>query len=198
MWLVDDDVSATTTCGRSAVTVRSSVGRRAVSGALALAALAVGGCSAQSGAAAVVDGRPISIADLHAATDQLAPFLQDATPAGVLVVLIAEPTFQRVATEHGAGVSTQQAQALLDDLAAQGEGEAPEFSDSALAVARFTLLQQGLQQLPDGQDVIAQVSEELAELDVDVNPRFGQVDFAAGGITPVVHPWLVPDAAEEP
>jgi hypothetical protein len=65
-------------------------------------------------------------------------------------------------------------------------------------VARFTLLQQGLRELPDAQEVLAGISEELTELDVDVNPRFGELDFAGGGITPVVHPWIVPDEAATP
>ncbi len=179
------------------MTVRSSVGRR-LAGALALTALAVSGCTAESGAAAVVEGEPIPVADVHAATDQLRPYLRDITPAGVLVVLIAEPAFQRAAEANGFGVSTQQTQDLLDQLASGGEGPAPEFGDAARTVARFTLLQQGLRDLPEGQQVLRDVTAELDELDVEVNPRYGELDFAAGGITPVVHPWLVADEAPAP
>ncbi|WNB85067.1 hypothetical protein [Cellulomonas sp. ATA003] len=170
-------------------------------GALALTALAAGGCSAQQpGAAAVVEGETIEVSELHAATEELAPYLQDASPAAILVILIAEPTFDRIATENGVAVSTQQAQSLLDGLAAGGDGAGPagattEFSDASLAVARFTLLQQSLQALPDAESVLAGVTERLAELDVDVNPRYGDVDFAAGGLMPDDRPWLVADEA---
>jgi hypothetical protein len=180
------------------VTVRSSAVRRGLAGLLAVSALAAGGCSAQSGAAAVVEGRAISVADVHAATEELRPFLQDATPASILVVLIAEPTFQRAAAAAGVGVSQQEARSLLEQLASDAPGAAPQFGDASLAVARFTLLQQGLQELPDAQGVLGGISEELTELDVDVNPRFGELDFAAGGITPVVHPWIVQDEAAAP
>lgn len=185
---------------RAAVTVRSAVGRRTAAGALALTALAAGGCSGQPGAAAVVEGETIEVADLHAATEELGPYLQDASPASILVILIAAPTFDQVATENGVAVSTQQAQSLLDGLSTQAAaaGGAPagapaEFSDASVAVARFTLLQQSLQALPDAEQVFAGVTERLADLDVDVNPRYGEVDFAAGGLIPDDRPWLVPD-----
>ena len=165
-----------------------------------VALVGVAGCSAQSGAAAVVEGEAISIADVHAATEQLGPYLQDASPSAVLLLLMAKPTFEEVAAENGVGVSDQEAQAVLDGLAEGGDGAAPggrtpEFGEAAVDVARFTLLQRKLQELPDGPALLEEVSTRLAELDVDVNPRYGRVDFAGGtGITPLEHPWLVPAA----
>ncbi|WP_298459526.1 hypothetical protein [uncultured Cellulomonas sp.] len=170
---------------------------------VALAALVAGGCTQQSGAAALVEGRTIPVAELDAATAELGPYLQDATPAAILVILVAEPTFERVAAQSGITVSDQQAREVLDNLsrgaqAGQGtDGAAPgDFSDGALSVARFTLLQQQLQQLPDAERVVAQLNDELLDLDVEVNPRYGRLDFAEGGILPADRPWLVaPDPA---
>lgn len=158
----------------------------------------VTGCSAQSGAAAVVDGEAIPIADVHEATRELGPYLQDASPSAVLLLLVAEPVFARVAAENGVGVSAQEAQEVLDGLAQPAEGqESPEqpaeFGPASQRVARFTILQRKLQERPDGAELLAQATADLAELDVELNPRYGQVDFASGtGITPVAHDWLVP------
>jgi hypothetical protein len=194
--------SAVGSAGGSAV--GSAVGwagrRLRLAGAVALTAVAVAGCSATSGAAAVVEGEAISVAEVHRATEELGPYLQDASPSAVLLLLMAEPTFERVARENGLGVSEQEARDVLDQIAAGGAAEgvaAPEFGEGSLTVARFTLLQQRLQGLPDAAAVLEEVTTDLAELDVEVNPRFGEVDFAAGtGITPVEHAWLVaPDTA---
>jgi hypothetical protein len=113
---------------------------------------------------------------------------------------MAEPTFERIAAENGIGVSTQEAQEVLDGLVAPADGdepaaETPEFGPASLRVARFTVVQRKLQADPDGAALLQEVSADLAELDVDVNPRYGEVDFADGsGITPVAHDWLVPAA----
>lgn len=169
--------------------------------AVVVTVLAVAGCSAQSGAAAVVEGRTIPIDEVHRATEELAPYLQDASPSSVLMLLVAEPVFDRVARENGVGVSEQEARDVLEQVAAGAEGEdagpTPEFGPGAVTVARFTLLQQRLQERPDGAELLERVTTELEGLDVEVNPRFGRFDLAGGGITPVQHDWLVP-AADAP
>ena len=187
------------------MTVRLSAGRRGAPVLLALGALVVGamtGCTGQPGAAAVVDGDQSSIAELQAATSDLSPYLQNVTQASVLMVLVVAPTFDRAAVEEGVGVSTQQAVDLLDEAAqaAAAAGTAPArttpFSDAAVEVARFTLIQTNLRELPDGADVSARITDQLAALDADVNPRYGQADFASGSIAPTSYPWLVtPPAA---
>jgi hypothetical protein len=178
------------------VTVRSPRGRRRALGVtmLVLAAGATAACSAQAGAAAVVEGDPIPVEDVQRATDQLAPYLGGATPASVLVVLVAEPTVQRVAAENGVAVSDQQARQLLTELTSDAP-DAPEFGPASVTVARFSLLQQALGELPDAAAVQDDVLAALEDLDVEVNPRYGELDFSRGGIAPVEHPWLVPDAS---
>ncbi|RYV49330.1 hypothetical protein [Pengzhenrongella frigida] len=181
------------------MTVRFSAGRRGAPVLLALGALVVGlsGCSGQPGAAAVVDGETISVAELQDATTDLTPYLENVTQSNVLMVLVAAPVFDRAASAAGVGVSTQEAEALLDQAAQAAEeaGTAPArttgFSAAAIEVARFTLLQQNIQGLPDGAEVTAQVSEELASLDAEINPRYGEADLATGSITPATYPWLV-------
>jgi hypothetical protein len=185
------------------VKVRGAQGRRRAAGAAALAALAalaVSGCSSEGGAAAVVDGKVIPLSDVHTAMSELRPYLREPTPTGILEVLVIEPTVARVAAEHGVVVSPQQVE---DRLAAQvtgsqGEGAAvPQFSDPSLAVGRFVVLQEGLQQLPDVQAVQEDIASELEGLDVEVNPRYGS-DFSLAGIAPAEHPWLVPQPEPEP
>jgi hypothetical protein len=178
------------------VTVRSSrVRRRALAvTVLVLAAGATAACSPEAGAAAVVEGDPIPVEDVQAAADQLAPYLQGATPSGVLLVLVAEPTVAQIAAENGVAVSQQQAERLLTDLASDSP-DAPEFSDASVAVARFSLLQQELGELPDPQAVQDDILARLQDLDIDVNPRYGALDFSRGGIVPAEQPWLVPAAS---
>ena len=181
------------------VTLRFLPGRRGASTLLALGALVLGlsGCSGQPGAAAVVDGETVSVADLQAATSDLTPYLQNVTQSSVLMVLVAAPTFDRAASAAGVGVSTQEAKDLLDKAAksaADAGTQAPRttpFSDAAVEVARFTLLQQNIQGLPNGAEVTAQITKELGALDAQVNPRYGEVDLAAGTITPSAYPWIV-------
>ncbi len=195
------------------MTVGSWRVRARVAAAVVVAAAGLAGCSAQSGAAAVVDGdRTVSVADVHAATEELTPYLQDASPASVLLLLVAEPVFERVAAANGIGVSDQEARAVLDQLAApqepaegedgaeepatpDGATQPPEFGPASLSVARLTLLQRRLGEHPDGQALLEQVTTDLSALDVDVNPRYGEIDLVEGtGIRPVVHDSLVPTA----
>jgi len=190
------------TVGSWRVRARASRTVRVV-GVLTVGAAGVAGCSAQSGAAAVVEGEAIPVSAVHEATEQLSPYLQDLTPSTVLLLLMAEPTFERVAGENGIAVSEQEARDVLETVAGGGEqaeggeaaGPVPEFGPASVSVARFTLLQQGLGDLPNGPQLLEQVSAELADLDIEVNPRFGEVDFTEGnGITPVQRDWLVPAA----
>ena len=180
------------------MTVRSSLARR-TSALLALGVLVavLSGCSGRPGAAAVVDGREISVADLQAATVDLAPYLKDATQASVLMALLEAPSFERAATEHGVGATQKQAVDRLDQVAkaAASAGTArartTAFSAGAIEVVRYALAQQNLQALPDAADITAQVAKKLGALDVQVNPRYGTVDLATGNVKPPSYPWLV-------
>jgi len=186
------------------VTVRFLAPRRRASALLVLGALVAGGvsgCAGQPGAAAVVDGREISVAELQTATSELTPYLQSATQSSVLMVLVAVPVFDKAASAAGVGVSDDDAKALLDNAAktAADSGKAPAptagFSDAAVQVAKFTLLQQNIQKLPNAADVSAQITDDLVALNPEINPRYGTADFTTGNVTPATYPWLVVPAA---
>lgn len=181
------------------MTVRTSRRRRlpVLLAAASLAAATLGGCAGQPGAAAIVDGNEITVAELQSATADLTPYLQNVTQSSVLMVLVVAPTFERAAEDAGVGVSKQEASDLLEETAksAADSGTVParttSFSDAAIEVVRFTIMQTNLSALPDGAAVTAQVTDELADLDAEVNPRYGTADFTTGSITPLAYPWLV-------
>ena len=164
-------------------------------GGLVIAGLS--GCSGQAGAAAVVNGKPISVAELQAATTDLSPYLQNVTQSSVLMVLVVAPIFDRAAAKAGVGVSKQLAVDLLAQVATAGAKaktgpvRTGAFSDAAVEVARFTLVQTNLKALPDAAAVSADVAKQLGALDATINPRYGTADFTTGAITAPSYPWLV-------
>ncbi|QTE28888.1 SurA N-terminal domain-containing protein [Pengzhenrongella sicca] len=187
------------------MTVRSPLRRRAVPVLLMAGALVVGslsGCSGQPGAAAVVDGEAIPVAELQDATSDLSPFFQDVTQGTILMVLVVAPTFVQAAEDAGVGVSTSQAKEALEQTAASAveagdlTARTTPFSDAAIEVIRFTLIQTNLTELADD-DVTAQITADLADLDAEVNPRYGEADFSTWSVTPVTAPWLVETAPAE-
>jgi len=74
-------------------------GKRSMVGALValVTAAVLSACAGQPGAAAVVDGTSIPTSDLQTALDELGPYVQGASPAAVLGVLIIEPTVSDMA-----------------------------------------------------------------------------------------------------
>jgi hypothetical protein len=165
-------------------------------GVAAVAVLA--GCSGgEPGAAAVVDGTAIPTADVRTAKDELGPYLQAVTSLNVLNVLVQAPTVVALADKEGVGVSDQDAQALLASIATQnGAKGTPTFSEPSLTVAKYSIAYNNLQGLPNAKDVASKLSEEIAALDVTVNPRFGDVGDDNAIAAPTTQPWIVtPKAA---
>lgn len=136
----------------------------------------------------MVDGERISMSAVRAATEDLSPVLPGITPSHALYWLIIAPTFEEVGREHGLGISRDEAIAALAGL--EGSTEGQEFGDEAVAVARTMLANSALGAHPDRAEIGAVIDERLMALDVEVNPRFGELDFAVG-IQPVDHPWIV-------
>jgi len=175
------------------VAVRSSARRRNVPVLLvvgALVAASLAGCSSLSGVAAVVDGREISIADLQQATVEVTPYATNATPAGVLMVLVSAGPYEAAAEKAGVAVSATMA---LDMLTEQAESKSPgatiHFGAGAIEVARFSLIRQNLDKLSDGPAITAATDAEVKKLDVTINPRYGS--FGDGTISPAAYPWIV-------
>src|SRR4051812_39414448 len=176
--------------------VRSRSARRRLAGGAALAAVAVGvlaGCGAgdQAGAAAVVDGRRIPVADLDSAMRELGPYFTNVSSANLLAVLIQAPIVIDAAEKAGVAVSEEQARDLLDSTAkAAGTDPVPDFSPASIEIAQFSLAQQALQQLPDAADISDDIGKQVVALDVEVSPRYGAVGDD-NAIVPVQRPWLV-------
>lgn len=168
--------------------------------ALLVAGLALAGCSYQPGAAAVVDGRTITERQLAQASTELSEILGNpvSTPV-VLQTLIVAPTAIQVASRNGLAVSAQQAQEMLEQESAQGEagtvGE-EEYSDPTLTVGRYLMLQNMITIDPEGAQIGAELSEAIDELDVELNPRYGEWDPMEGP-TPVQPDWIVDPATDE-
>lgn len=164
------------------------------------------GCSGQPGAAAVVDGRTITTAELAMAYEQLSPLFNGAGPQDVLGVLITEPYATRLAADNGVGVNDEEALELLRSVAVQalGEEEAAdlEFGPGALAVGRYSLATSAMQDLPDAQEVVATYQERVLGADIEVNPRFGEFTDELAVTPPAPPSWVVPaggrDASGEP
>ncbi len=146
-------------------------------GAGVLAAV-LAGCAAFGvpGAAAVVDGRTVSENDVQVATGELRDFLGDGevtTQAVVYLAVIAEPVAD-LAAERGLSISADQAEDVWLASRESLDGEsvtdlAPATTEVLATVEMFNLL------LQDDQ-AAAQLSERIAELDLEVNPRYGVVD----------------------
>lgn len=180
------------------------VKRQPVKIALALTAvLTLTGCSAGFGSdtAVSVEGKDYSVAELQQATTQLNALAQQpGEPQQVIADLALLPLLDsifvgspREATESsvrellaGGGV-TDPGPATLD--AARSRQYQAALSDPALAqdpaMAEAVQVAMGI------------TTEDVAALDVDVNPRYGEWDTVNGGIAPSVPAWIQTDAAEE-
>lgn len=162
-------------------------------GVVTLGALLLSGCSVQPGAAAVVEGRTIDQSEVERTQRDLALFSPGADPAALLSAIIVAPLFVRAAADNGVAVSEAQARAVIDNEAqALGLTPAPQYGEGLVQVVRSSLAAQSLQSLENGEEVLAGIGEEIAELDVRVSPRYGTFDPAAGRVVPEPLPWIVP------
>jgi hypothetical protein len=170
-----------------------------VTGGLVAAGL-LAACSGTPGAAAVVDDRVITTSDVQVASDELAALGQQFDVAAVISVLIQEPTVTAIATEQGVGVSDAEAIALLEQVAQSSPtgqaGTETEFSDATIAIARYSLASGNLQEADDPEALGQEVSERLAALDVEVNPRFGTADENQNVTALTSWPWIVAPEAD--
>ena len=160
-----------------------------------VAALALSGCSgATMQEGVIVNGDAYSVEEVEDATRQFSQLSgQTVAPQAVISVAGAVP----VLDEYFEGSTYQPSEQMLrSDLAGGGlEGEATGLT---LDVARYQYyasilndpasqqdpaLSPILERIPDYQD-------DLAEQDVQVNPRFGSWDPSSGQVVPQVSPWI--------
>jgi hypothetical protein len=161
--------------------------RRIATAALA-AALAVGvsACSPeQTGAAATVGGRTISISDLHDAVSAVKSGNPDLAKVEgldryLLFDLIAAPYLLEAASNAGMGVSEAEAAAALP--------EAHDPDSNAVRALQTQIAFQNLRQANNTQ-ALEDVRKQLEQAGVEINPRFGTFDPA--GVTEVDKPTIV-------
>lgn len=152
--------------------------------------LLLAGCAGDPSAAAVVDGRTITRAEVEAAQDDLSA--GEGVSAGeVLWILTIAPAYIDAAVDEGVGVSEDEARAALVDGNEQSGGADGEVADSTVQVARAILSSQALGALEDAETVLGDVQARVTELDVDINPRYGELDLSTGTIAPTLAPWIV-------
>ena len=175
-----------------------------IAASLVAAGLALTACSAHPGAAAVVDGQRISEQTLADSSQALQPFLQtQLAPTTMLSSMIQAPVILEVAAAHGFSASADDAEAYLDSIAEQSDVDAPEtFPDGTLEVTRMLMVtQMYTQSEADAEGIQAEVTEQIADLDVSINPRYGEWDPEAGNgllIAQTTPDWLIetPDDAQ--
>ena len=158
------------------------------------------GCAGDPTTAAEVDGRVITRAEVEAAQEDYTAFSGSAAAAEDILVrlVVAQLVIDRAEAE-GVGVSAEQARANLEAAAEQAELGDRDFADSTVEIERMSTAVVNLQGLEDAEQVFTELSEDLTELDVTVNPRYGTYDVEAATLSPTSYPWIVgAEAATEP
>lgn len=172
---------------RSETRVSARTTRRIAAAALA-AALAAGlsACSPeQTGAAATVGGRVVSVSDLHDAVEAVRAGNPDLAQVEgldryLLFDLIAAPYLLEAASAAGVGVSEAEAAAALP--------KTHDPNPQAVLALQTQLAFQNLRQANNMQ-ALEDVRRRLEQARVTVNPRFGTFDPA--GVTEVNKPTIV-------
>lgn len=158
-----------------------------------VAALALGGCAAERGAAAVVDGTPIPVSTVDRATRELNQiFVVD--PRGVVTLLVVAPSYLAEARDLGVATSHDEARAYFAQVA-EGAGvdlDPAELSDASLEILGLALSEQRMAQLPEAPAAFERIQAAIANLDVEVSPRFGEFSLETLAVVPTTPDWILP------
>ena len=155
------------------------------------AALLLTGCG-RPGTAATVDGERITDAQVATLVDELSRLTSStSTPGTILPQMIVTPTVLRLAAEAGVATTDQEAIAVLDEGAAQKQVEPWDYSDELVDHVRQLL---AAQVLMNDTEAGTALREEVAALDVEVNPRFGT--WRDDALAPPAWPWLIVGGGE--
>lgn len=153
----------------------------------AVALVATTGCSVHPGAAAVVDGRTITQEYTQNASEDLGLDV-----GRTLSLLIAAPYFIDAAEANGVPVSPEDARtAVHDGLLGEGTDPNVQLGDGAIEIVQLVLADKAVNELPDGAQIRADTDARISGLDMDINPRYGEMDPASGLIGQVPRPWIV-------
>lgn len=169
------------------------VTRKAAALVAALTGAAVlAGCSPTSGVAARTDDRSISQERLEQTQRDLSTIVAEPEAGPVLLMLVVAPIYIEAAAENGVGVSEDEARTVIEQNAIQaGLDPVPEFGEGAVEVVRFTMAAQAVQGLADADEVFAGIQEQVTALDLDINPRYGELDTTQMSIVREPLPWIV-------
>lgn len=178
--------------GRPPTARRPRRARTVFAALLVAGAVLLAGCAQAPGTAAVVDGRVVSEREVQRTTADLRALLPNPLDgSAVLVALIVGPYFVDAAAENGVGVSDDQARALAGQIAA-GQGREVgdlDLGQGTLDLLKFTLASERLAQLPEGQEVLRAVEDEVFAADIDVSPRYGDLGETGQLVRPEL-PWM--------
>jgi hypothetical protein len=168
-------------------------------------ALTVSGCgSRESGAAAVVGDRRISVAAVQEAYQDIVSVVgqdQQVNQNQILNLLILEPYLTKAAAAAGRGVSPEDARL---NIKASGSGADPsKMSYPGIEVWRASMAISALQQSDRPADTVKATFEgignELKSAGVHVNPRYGSgLDYVNFSILPEKPNWLASSATPSP
>jgi hypothetical protein len=172
---------------------RSPLGTTWTSGVARAAALLLGGtlalssCGAQqAGAAAIVNGSPISEKDVQTVAVQLNALpqvQQKLTPSVVLLNLILAPYVLAEAERAGKGVPDAEARKVVATVA-----------NPSPATMDFVRMQLAIPTLSEASK--ASILATLGKTEITVNPRYGTFDLKEAAIIPTSPDWIKPTAPQ--
>lgn len=178
---VTDSTRTTRARGRALLPVRR------VLAAAAVGLLLLSGCATGADTAATVEGQEIGEAELQEATRQFNQVAQQpVTPSQVLQVLVQLPVLEEVGAEAGVDFTEEEYRSAMV------EAGLSEPHPLAVDFLRGLNIQNTLPQT--GQEV---PSDRLAELDVEINPRYGSWDPESATVTAEPPAWIVPEEDEQ-
>ncbi len=156
--------------------------RRTAAAAVGAAALALSGCAGGGlDTAATINGQVISERDLQATLLQLQPVLPT-EPGALLNTLARGPVLDAKAVGQGFELSQEE---IVASIRGQAGIEEPE--PLLIDYVRYDFYSRNLESA--GQ---SPTPEELAGLDVQINPRYGQWDPASAQVAPALPDWITP------
>lgn len=168
--------------------------RLAVPAAIIAGVFATSACSAEVGAAAVVDGKRIEVATVQDALVDLEDIADGLTQTDVLSMLVIAPIWVDIGSDYGVGFTDQEVEETLEILTEQAGVESHDFSPGAVEVLRSDMILSALTNSPSRDEVIAEVQERIDRAEIESNPRFGTFT-SQSGLQPVTPDWLVDSPA---
>jgi hypothetical protein len=163
--------------------------------AVAVAVLTLAGCSAMAGAAAVVDGEPIS-EEMLAETTQDFRLLADAPARSVLQALVVSPFWIEAASQTGLGTSVEEGRARIEELAADAglDPASLDIGPGLVSIGQVLVAQRKAVEAGVAAELGAAAQELVGEAEIEISPRYGE--WSGDGLVATSPPWLIVQPAE--